>query len=776
MTSRFRVFAIMILLMASIMTPVAAEVTDQQVRDAIRSGVRFLQKEQNPDLGNWPGYPGEPGGLSALCTLALLNAGVDRDSPSIQKALNYLRSLGNPRRTYSAALITMALCASEPTRDRVLIRKYVNWFEAGQIDTGDFTKGSWGYSPRQQPGDNSNTQFAMLALNEAERVGIAVSQRTWRLAQQHWEKTQKADGSWCYRMTTTDATPSSGSMTCAGIASMVIASGRLSSGRARVLRDRIYCCGDSTESDSVQRGLQWLGRAFTVRTNPGIRSWLLYYLYGIERVGRLTGNRFIGRHDWYREGAEMLIRRQDLTGGWRGVGVAEENSLVATSLALLFLSKGRRPVVIAKAKYGNNDRWDLHSGGVPNLTRNIEMAWRRDLTWQTIDLKAATVQDMMETPVLFLSGSDALRLTRDEEDTLRAYISQGGFLFAEACEGDGCHGLAFDRTFRALMKRLFPESQLRLLPPDHPVWFADGKVNPAYLRPLYGIEACCRTSVVYCPRNLACLWDLDVPGRESPYVKRVQDEIDASIQIGRNVVAYATNRNLKEKLVKPNLTFQDAPATATERGVLIVPKLSHSGGADDAPNALSNLMRFVHQKLQLRALSEHRLLPPESESLFEYPILFTHGRRAFSWSAAQRKAIADYIHNGGFLFADAICASPQFATAFHDELTAIFPGQKFVRIPANHPLFTAEYGGFDLTQVTLNNPQARQEGEPLEARREPVAPLLEGLQVDGRLAVIFSPYDISCALESNASLECKGYIKTDAARIGANIILFALEQ
>jgi len=767
---------IMILLMASIMTPVAAEVTDQQVRDAIDAGVRFLKKEQNRDHGNWPEYPGEPGGLSALCTLALLNAGVDRDDPVIQKSLNYLRSLGNPRRTYSASLITMVLCAAEPTRDRLLIRKYVKWFEATQIDTGEIAKGGWGYTQRQPPGDNSNTQFAMLALNEAERAGVKVSERTWRLALQHWQRSQKPDGSWCYKRTSNSATPSSGSMTCAGIASMVIASGRLSSGRAHVLHDHVHCCGEAPESDAVARGLQWLGRAFTVRTNPGIRSWLLYYLYGVERVGRLTGHRFIGRHDWYREGAEFLIRRQDLNNGWRGVGVAEENPLVATSLALLFLSKGRRPVVIAKAKYGERDQWDLHTGGVPNLTRSIEMAWHRDLTWQTIDLKAATVEDLMETPVLFLSGSAALRLTRDEEANLRAYITQGGFLFAEACEGNGCHGLAFDRTFRALMKRLFPQSELRLLPPDHPVWFADGKVDPAYLRPLYGIEACCRTSVVYCPRNLACFWELDVPGRESPYAKRVQNEIDACIQIGRNVVAYATNRDLKEKLEKPNLTFQDAATTTTGRGVLIIPKLSHSGGADDAPNALANLMRFVHEKIQLRVLSEHRMLPPESESLYEYPILFMHGRRAFAWSAAQRKAVADYIRNGGFLFADAICANRQFADAFRREFTAIFPGQKFARIPVNHPLFTDEYGGFELSQVTLNDPQLRREGEPLEARRVKVTPLLEGLQIDGRLAVIFSPYDISCALESSASLECKGYIKTDAAKIGTNIILFALEQ
>jgi hypothetical protein len=55
-------------------------------------------------------------------------------------------------------------------------------------------------------------------------------------------------------------------------------------------------------------------------------------------------------------------------------------------------------------------------------------------------------------------------------------------------------------------------------------------------------------------------------------------------------------------------------------------------------------------------------------------------------------------------------------------------------------------------------------------------PFLEGLEIDGRIAVVLSPYDISCALERGVSLECKGYIPADAARLAANVILFGLGQ
>jgi hypothetical protein len=53
---------------------------------------------------------------------------------------------------------------------------------------------------------------------------------------------------------------------------------------------------------------------------------------------------------------------------------------------------------------------------------------------------------------------------------------------------------------------------------------------------------------------------------------------------------------------------------------------------------------------------------------------------------------------------------------------------------------------------------------------------LEGIKLGDRYAVVFSPYDISCALENHASLECEGYIRQDAARIGINVVMYSLHQ
>ena len=96
-------------------------------------------------------------------------------------------------------------------------------------------------------------------------------------------------------------------------------------------------------------------------------------------------------------------------------------------------------------------------------------------------------------------------------------------------------------------------------------------------------------------------------------------------------------------------------------------------------------------------------------------------------------------------------------------------------IPADDPLFTAaEYGGYDIRQVTLREP-SRGAG-PLAARQRQIPPRLEGVRLGDRWVVIFSPYDISCALEKQNSMECTGYDRDDAEKIALNVLLYSLNH
>ena len=94
-----------------------------------------------------------------------------------------------------------------------------------------------------------------------------------------------ADGSWSYLKTKDgQRIAGTGSMTCAGIASVVISEAKLNQADARIVKGEVACCGqpsDDRAAKAVERGLQWLGRKWTVAKNPVARG-------KFERTPRLS--------------------------------------------------------------------------------------------------------------------------------------------------------------------------------------------------------------------------------------------------------------------------------------------------------------------------------------------------------------------------------------------------------------------------------------------------------------------------------------------------------
>lgn len=296
------------------------------IRRAIDRGVAYLKTQQKDD-GMWKDPAGYPGGITALCTLALLKSGVPAGDEAIQRSLAQLRKL-TPQNTYATALATLVFCTSEPERDQRQIERQAEWLAEHQKQAGAMT-GAWGYP--QADGDNSNSGFALLALYEADRVGVHVEKEVWRRALNYWTSTQNANGSWGYK----PSTPGSGSMTCQGLACVAAACDVLNQHEA-----------NQPGSQAIERASQWLGRNFSVQTNPGAgpKLWRAYYLHALARAGRLSERREFGDHDWYAEGAKSLLELQTVPGGfWKFEGHAESDPVIGTSLALLFLAQGTQP-------------------------------------------------------------------------------------------------------------------------------------------------------------------------------------------------------------------------------------------------------------------------------------------------------------------------------------------------------------------------------------------------------------------------------------------------
>ena len=270
--------------------------------------------------------------------------------------------------------------------------------------------GTWTYSEAKiQAGDNSNTQYALLGLNAASEAGIAVKPDVWALSRSYFERFQNRDGGWAY---TPRHKESTGSMTCAGISSLIITGSRRYEGLEFLQGEAIRDCGKGGFNPSLLRGIDWLASHFQVGQNLGHgQVWKYYYLYALERAGRLAGVRFFGRNDWYRQGAEELVHDQNpLSGFWRGAN--QENELVATSFALLFLAKGRAPVLINKLRHMPAGDWNNDPDDIRNLVGVVSRDWKSLLTWQVVDPANATVQDLLQAPILFFNGHQYARVRR----------------------------------------------------------------------------------------------------------------------------------------------------------------------------------------------------------------------------------------------------------------------------------------------------------------------------------------------------------------------------
>ncbi|MGO9470951.1 MAG: DUF4159 domain-containing protein [Isosphaeraceae bacterium] len=734
---------------------IRGDVTSEQVEHAIRLGVRFLKARQQPD-GSWPEVEGRARtGTTSLITLALITAGENPASPAIQRAVEYLRHFGpeDLKSTYAISLQTMVFAAAEPRIDRVRIVANVKWLEHAQLKFADRQQwpGSWTYSEQKsQAGDNSNTQYALLGLNAASEAGVSIDPQVWALSRVYFEKLQNRDGGWSYRAGQGQST---GSMTCAGLSSLIITGGRRFQSQEFLEGHVIHNCGKGGFDPAIARGIDWLTSHFQVSQNFGNGAiWKHYYLYALERAGRLAGVRFFGRFDWYRLGAEELVRTQNQFGGF-WIGFAQENDVVATSFALLFLAKGRAPVLINKLRHLPADDWNNDPDDVRNMVGIVSRDWNNLLTWQTVDSSFATVEDMLQAPIVFFNGHRDPQFSEPARKNLRSFVEQGGFILTEAC----CGSPEFDQGVKRLIKAVFPEDeyQLKLLPPEHPVWRARHLISPA-VNPLWGIEYGCRTVLIYSPSDLSCYWNQAEHGMTNPAVIK-------AVRVGQNIVDYVTGRAMPaDKLAVREV--RNFKADAPKRGALRIAKLKHTGDWNIAPLAIPNLMDALHRPpLSFDVVITQKDLVPSDPSLIYYPLIYIHGRAVLAFGRDDLDALRRHLDpGGGTLFADAACGSKAFDIAFRRFVAQLLPNKTLVPIPNDDELFTDKVA-FDLS----------------DSQYTPAAgggrnfPQLEGVKINNHWAIIYSKFDIGCALERHTGIDCKGYSHQSAVKIAANIVIYA---
>ena len=320
-----------------------AELTELQpkIDRAIDRGVLWLLSQQQRD-GSWGGFNDYRGGTTALTAYTLLKCGLPGTHSAVRRAALYLATI-EPQETYTLGCTLMFLHALGDAANKKRIQQLADRLVSWQRNGFGYPFDKEGGKPTERwtVEDLSNTQYAVLGLRAAAQEGVVIKDEVWNalaedvlryqnptevVAQVGTKKVEAA----AFRYRASGGGKGTGSMTAAGVAVLTTCEEALGKRMRPDLTLRVV--------KAIEHGMTWLGAHFVADKNPDNEGWVLYWLYGVERVGAYRKVELLGEHRWYLEGARFLVGKQGGSGDWWD-GHPEAD----TCFALLFLEKASAP-------------------------------------------------------------------------------------------------------------------------------------------------------------------------------------------------------------------------------------------------------------------------------------------------------------------------------------------------------------------------------------------------------------------------------------------------
>lgn len=725
----------------------ALSATAAQIESAVAAAKAFLYSQQQ-ESGWWVALPDNDSATwrnnnTIVATYALLAAREDPRDPRIQRAIDRLKGaeLDN---IYALALRCQIWSLLPRDQQRALERVIARDFQAlmSAVNTKEPNIGLYHYRwPASGQWDNSCSQFGVLGTWASVQMGFEVPPGYWRMVDAAWRQTQGADGGWAYNSRQPDSSKTSAHMTAAGVATLFITQ--------EFLRANAGLDGRNAPPDpNLEAGLRWISQ----RLDPGFKGYTIYGMYGLERIGLASGRKYFGTIDWYSLGADLLVKGQSSDGAWNDYG-----TVAGTSLALVFLHRGRAPVVLNKLEYGIGpetigSNWNLRPRDAANLVRWVSRQLERDFNWQIVNL-AVSPDDLHDAPILYISGNQRLTFSDDERLKLKHFIEAGGLILGNADAGNN----AFADSFRALGTQLFGYG-FRELPPEHCI-YTNQQFDARKWRNKPGVVGMSNGS-----RELMLL----IPRADAARAWQAQMLIkEEMFQLGANIFLYSVDKqNLQRRgeshIVKP-------PPDAKLQRTIKLARLTYDGNWDPEPGSWRRLAAVLRNESADELIVEPVVLGVAA--LDEYRVAHLTGTQAIKLDDKQRADVRAFVDGGGTLIIDSCGGSSAFGLAIESELRAIFgPDADQLRrpLPIDADVYNAEGSSAPLT-VVYRSFARRQVGELNVVR-------LRGIRLGTRVRVFFSPEDLSTGLVGQPVDGIVGYEPGSATALMRAILLYAAQD
>ncbi|NLX60067.1 MAG: DUF4159 domain-containing protein [Phycisphaerae bacterium] len=739
----------------------APRISEEAVEQAIRLKVKSLYNTMKPQ-GHWERFPSrdglgssdcrEYGGRTALVVLALLYADEDWKNDTLTKPLKFLMET-ELTGTYAVSLRASVWSKIKDPKFRQLLKADARFLIDAMTQPDGTINGFFSYGrPGSSNGDHSNTQYGVLGLRDAAIRGIEIDPKYWKAIEDHMIQLQYPNGGWSYvtAMGLSDREPYE-NMTVSGLANLYITLDRLSAGyEGRFNGKSAKGCGHRQPPPAIEKAKGWLDAHMA----ECMQTSNLYFLYGLERCGSASGRKTFGGLNWFEEGALWIIANQQPDGSNKQKYGLE----CGTSWALLFLCKGRGPVLFNKLDTGAD--WQNDPLDIPNLSAWIGEELEQRINWQVVDLKDP-VHTWLDAPILFFNGHDLPRFTDEQKKKLRLYTDSGGTLVAEAC----CSAEKFTRGFRDLAREVWPEWELQLLDRTHPVVAEAHFAVRENLPRIYHLNDGCRSRVFLIAGDMSCAWQQNINTAYKHY-----------FQCGLNLARYASDK----RMMRNRLFFQPweldelrakgkpVPQVKPDRGKARLVDWPTDGRRSTDIRAMRHLAESldadVNVALEVTTLSDQNL-----GDLTGITVLHMSGHHSFAVSDENLAKVRRFLDDGGLLWADAQCGRKEFDESFRTFAARLLPGRPLQGVLATDPVITGQglgREGFNVSEVVYKR----------VLRFELQAPKLEEIRVNGRRVVLYSPLDLTCGLDGHDCWACRGPERNECLKMGVNIVLSAMGE
>lgn len=178
-------------------------------------------------------------------------------------------------------------------------------------------------------------------------------------------------------------------------------------------------------------------------------------------------------------------------------------------------------------------------------------------------------------------------------------------------------------------------------------------------------------------------------------------------------------------------------------------------------NVLNSLIEYT----TLNVDPNERVIALADDAMLQSPFCYLTGHRLVQFSEQEAQNFVRYVNNGGFLFVDDCNhdIDALFATSFTQQMEQLFGEDCLKKLADDHPLYRAffEFDEPPTTSFELNG-----WGDDL------VHDYLRGIEVNGRLAVLYSNKDYGC--EWDYDYRNKRWLARDNTRFAVNIVMYAL--